>query len=273
MGSSGSTDSDGTIVTRSWTFGDGGTGTGPTASHTYATAGTYPVTLTVTDDDGATATATTQVTVTAPTVPTQLAADAFGRSVTGGWGSADVGGPWTLTGGATRFSVSGGTGNQAPAPGGTVTAKLAGVSAIGTDTQVSLGVDAVPTGTIQLVVGGRVVGTGVYGARLKLLSTGAVQLFTERSGTALSGGTVPGLTLGAGQAMRVRVQVQGSSPTTLRVRAWKVGTAEPATWQYTATDSTADLQAAGAVHLQMYLSSAAAAATVRFDDLVVAPLG
>ncbi|MCU1438799.1 MAG: domain containing protein [Naasia sp.] len=62
----GSTDSDGTVASYAWTFGDGATATGATASRTYATAGTYNVTLTVTDDAGATGTTTRSVTVTAP---------------------------------------------------------------------------------------------------------------------------------------------------------------------------------------------------------------
>jgi PKD repeat protein len=63
-----STDSDGTIVSWSWNFGDGGTSTVQNPSHTYAAAGTYNVTLTVTDDDGAATPVTKPVTVTAPGV-------------------------------------------------------------------------------------------------------------------------------------------------------------------------------------------------------------
>lgn len=58
-----STDSDGTIASRSWNFGDGGTSTTTNPSHTYTAAGTYTVSLTVTDNDGATNTKTASVTV------------------------------------------------------------------------------------------------------------------------------------------------------------------------------------------------------------------
>lgn len=67
--SSGSTDSDGTIVSRSWTFGDGGTSTASSPTHTYTAPGTWVARVTVTDDDGATSTASVVVTVVAPTPP------------------------------------------------------------------------------------------------------------------------------------------------------------------------------------------------------------
>ena len=58
-----SSDSDGSIVSYAWTFGDGATATGVTASHTYAAAGAYTVGLTVTDNEGATGSTTKSVTV------------------------------------------------------------------------------------------------------------------------------------------------------------------------------------------------------------------
>ncbi|MCW8808619.1 MAG: pre-peptidase C-terminal domain-containing protein [Rhodanobacter sp.] len=58
-----STDSDGTIASRSWNFGDSSTSTATNPSHTYAAGGTYSVSLTVTDNGGATNTKTQSVTV------------------------------------------------------------------------------------------------------------------------------------------------------------------------------------------------------------------
>jgi PKD repeat protein len=58
-----SSDSDGTIVSYSWTFGDEITATGVTADHVYSAEGTYTVTLTVTDDDGASSSVSAEMTV------------------------------------------------------------------------------------------------------------------------------------------------------------------------------------------------------------------
>ena len=49
---SASTDSDGSIATYAWDFGDGETGEATTTTHTYVETGTYTAKLTVTDNDG-----------------------------------------------------------------------------------------------------------------------------------------------------------------------------------------------------------------------------
>lgn len=61
-----STDSDGTIASWAWDFGDGNTSTQQHPSHTYAAGGTYTVQLTVTDDQGASDTYSNGVTVAEP---------------------------------------------------------------------------------------------------------------------------------------------------------------------------------------------------------------
>lgn len=63
-----STDGDGTIASRSWTFGEAGSGSNTSTEqnpgHTYGAAGTYNVVLTVTDNEGGTDDVTKQVVVT-----------------------------------------------------------------------------------------------------------------------------------------------------------------------------------------------------------------
>ncbi|MBL8300071.1 MAG: PKD domain-containing protein [Rhodanobacteraceae bacterium] len=63
----GSTDSDGTIASYSWTFGDGSSSTVANPTKAYTAAGTYIVRLTVTDNDGLTSMDSATVTVTQST--------------------------------------------------------------------------------------------------------------------------------------------------------------------------------------------------------------
>ncbi|WP_190285743.1 proprotein convertase P-domain-containing protein [Montanilutibacter psychrotolerans] len=105
-----STDSDGTIASRSWNFGDGTTSTATNPSKTYSAAGTYTVTLTVTDDDGATNTKSQSVSVgTVGNVLTK------GVPVTGLSAAAGASLNYTMvvpTGASNlTFTMSGGTGD------------------------------------------------------------------------------------------------------------------------------------------------------------------
>jgi len=61
-----STDSDGTVATRAWSFGDGAASAAVNPAYAFPGSGTYNVSLTVTDTRGATSTTTQAVQVTRP---------------------------------------------------------------------------------------------------------------------------------------------------------------------------------------------------------------
>ncbi|CAM5790177.1 PKD domain-containing protein [Cellulomonas persica] len=263
-----SQDTDGEIEQYTWAFGDGTVTTGPTAEHTYTDAGTYAATLAVTDNDGDTSVTTKDVVVTKP-APVTLAADDFSVARTGGWGTADQGGTWTHAGSASSYSVASKTGRQVVTAGGsTRTSELASVASTETDLTTTVSVDKPATGSgAYVTVIGRKVGSSSYSARLRLLEGGAAQLGVAANSSTLKYVTYPGYT--TGDKVRIRVQVSGTAPTTLRAKAWKLGTAEPTDWMVVATDSTAALQAKGGIGVSTYLGSNATNApfTSSWSDL------
>lgn len=275
---SGATDPDGRIVSYAWDFGDGETGTGVTATHTYPAAGDYRVTLTVTDDLEATGTATeTAVPRPAPNPPALIAEDAFGRTVSGGLGTADTGGDYTLVGNATAFAVDGSAAKiTLPNPSSNRRAYLMTETRVHTDVTYTVAGDKTGTGNGVYIwaIGRAVAGEGDYRARLRLLNTDRVALTVSRTDVAgtetlLSAETLlPDLTYSPGLPLKLRVRVTGTAPTTLEAKAWPADRPEPADWQVTATDATEGLQAAGGVGFGGFLSGSAtnAPVTLTVDD-------
>lgn len=270
----GSADTDGTVDSYAWDFGDGGTASTASPNHTYAAAGTYTVKLTVTDSDGATDSVTKTVSVT---TPPPLAQDAFGRTVATGWGTADTGGAWTIAAGSSRFSVADGKGKVSMATAGSgYTALLNSVSTTTSDLSFDVTMDKAATGGGQYfsAIGRNVTGVGFYSAKVRVLSTGAVQIYLLKTvggtETIFSNQTVSGLTYAAGDTLKVRLQVAGNGTTTLKVKLWGSGT-EPGSWNLSTTDSTAALQASGAVGLSTYVSGSSTNMPIvySFDNMQV----
>ena len=245
---SASADPDGTIAGYAWDFGDGGSGTGVTASHSYAAAGSYTITLTVTDDAGATASSSESVTV-AEANGALLAQDAFARSETAGWGSADIGGEWSVDGSPSVYFVTGGSGVMSLTPGKGPATFLPAISTTSSNSLVTVSLDKIGNGGgTYLGVSGRRVGAAEYRGKVKVSANGSLALrLTRHSGTSETtlAQTSPGITLTAGQRLSLRVEVTGVSPTTVRARTWLQGTPEPGNWNLTVTDNTAGLQTPG----------------------------
>ncbi len=77
----GSSDGDGSIASRSWSFGDGATSMATNPSHAYAAAGDYTVTLAVADDQGAMASEMQTVSVTDGSSGGDITLSASGRKI------------------------------------------------------------------------------------------------------------------------------------------------------------------------------------------------
>ncbi len=121
--------------------------------------------------------------------------------------------------------------------------------------------------------------TGTSDYRVKVQATGTattLQLVRSVNGTetVILSQAVSGMVYALGDEWNMRFQVQGTGTTTLRAKIWKAGTTEPSAWRLTATDTTASLQAPGAVGILGYLSGSATNAPVvtSVQDFVVKPL-
>ncbi|WP_028047338.1 LamG domain-containing protein [Cellulomonas sp. URHE0023] len=276
VSASGSADPDGSIVSYAWAFGPSGTGTGVTSSYTFPADGTYTIGLTVTDNRGGTATSSTSITVAAPTGPPIFATDTFSRTSASGWGAADFGGTWALTGSASLFTVQGGVGRLSVAAGSTPRARLPIVQQ-DVDATASVTLDHLSdTGVARSFVAVRsVASTTDYYLNIKYAVTGGVSLQLQRRvagvETTLGSATAAqtGATVAGGQKLNVRVQAQGVSPTTVRARVWIAGQPEPTTWQVTGTDSAPELQVPAGIGIGGYTPSSTGNGAIVFswDDV------
>jgi large repetitive protein len=211
------------------------------------------------------------------TDPSAIAQDTFTRTVTDSWGTADIGGPWTVVAGtAANFDVNGGSGTVAT-PGGTKqqAAHLGQVSVRDVDAKVAMTFPDAPIGsgnTTGFLLLRRQTGGAYYRVGLYVTSAGKVFIRGQTSaGATLFPDVNTGLSFTAGDTFLLRVQAEGGGPTTIRARAWEQGTAEPTSWKATATDATAGLQQAGSVGIRT-VNTTSTATTLRFDDLAATPI-
>lgn len=223
-------------------------------------------------DDGTTSTASDTWSLRTPP-RSQVLSDEFRRSATGGWGNADTGQRWA-TSVPAAFSVDGERGAVVVPRGTTRTARPTDVLLTDATVEADLRIGTAPSGSGTYVsLLGRDSGSQSYRAKLTFRAGGSTALAITRNAagtdTALAAVTLPG-SVPAGSLLRVRFDLSGTAPTTLRASAWPVAAAEPAGWMLTATDATAALQPAGGVGLDAYVSSTATASqTVQVDRVAV----
>ncbi|MBN9153962.1 MAG: hypothetical protein J0J05_08265 [Microbacterium sp.] len=242
-------------------------GIAPGSTHTY--------TVVARDGDGNIA-RSAPVTVVDPRTPAAdqfVAQDAFGRDVTTGWGTADIGGPWS---GSTDLSVSNGTGWISVGAGQTRTATL-GTAATDSSAHLAVTLSRVPDGGgVHVNYAARKTAGGEYRAKVRVTATGAVVLSVGKvvgtTETLLATKTVPSLTYAPGTRLEVRVSTTSTAGTTVvSARVWASGSAEPTAWTVSAGDSQPELQGSGQVGVSAYLSGTTTGGplTVGVDDLDV----
>ena len=211
---------------------------------------------------------------TATAAPAELAADTFARTVTGGWGTASLGGAWTTSGGAATYAVAGGAGTHRLGSGVTAAVFLNDVQSSDTDTRVDVAFDRKAgsgAAAYASVLGRAVKGGSDYRARLVVTWGGGLELHVARGASLLAKTALTDPVYGQNVRTTVRMQVTGTSPTTVRAKAWRTGTAEPAGWDLVTTDADAAMQVPGRVGLSTYVSGGSVPVLASYSDLHVTP--
>ena len=211
-----------------------------------------------------------------PVAGDPIAIDRFDRRVSSGWGRPDLGDAYGLYGPPADFAVDGGTGRlHVAAAGNSRVAFMAGTTARDVDLSFRVSTDRLPANGSQYAYGvaRRVTSGTEYRLKIRFAADGSgwVQAtrVVGRHETSLAGEVrVPGLDRAAGRFVWLRARVTGASPTTLRIKAWADGQAEPRAWLFRTTDGESALQRRGAVGLMAYVSSSSTNAPVMytFDD-------
>lgn len=198
--------------------------------------------------------------------------DTFTRTVSNGWGSADTGQAYTLSGAAANYSVS-------AANGGiignlTTTAQTALIPAVGADQDVYLDIRNPQAALTQAIQGAVVTrytdANNLYRAVASFTAAGNIDLLIARSvagvGTIIATANTAIATYAIGSFYRVRFQVKG---TLLRAKIWLASAAEPDAWNLEIVD--ASLTAAGSVGVRAVLVTGNTNVTpeLRFDNFNV----
>lgn len=211
---------------------------------------------------------------------TVLLADTMSRSISGGWGKASNGIPYT-TSWSPDLSVTGGTGRvKIATPGNSRTIEANTASAVDTRGTYTVSVPNIPSsgGGDYASMHLRYVAGAYYQVTLRFVPGGKLLLELSRVSGATGQKTVLGQTptlpikVSGGQRINVQFAVLGTQSVQLKAKAWVEGTSAP-NWQRQEADgSAARLVKAGTPRISSYVSSSSQATTFSYDNLDVRSL-
>jgi hypothetical protein len=233
--------------------------------------------FTVTDQTATTSTCQLDGGTATPCVPgtSGVVTDSFNRTVANGWGTSPFGSAWTTSGTASDYAVngSGATMNVAT----TNVARLAYLPQSWGDQDILVRFQINRMPTTQRVLA-HVLGRynpadgSYYTIRGSLVYDGSLKLDASKKPAVGAEATIGTVFSQPGQAaantwywLRGDFSNVGSS-VLIRGKIWKDGTAEPATWQYSYTDSSAPLTRAGRPGLRTMAWATDVPFTVTYDD-------
>jgi hypothetical protein len=171
------------------------------------------------------------------------ATDAFGRTVSNGWGSADSGQAWSTGGGtAANYNVTSGYGSHTLATANASRRTFLGFDFADFDAAASFTTSATATGGFLSgsLTGRYIDSDNLYMARVAVSTTNTLTLTIRKrvaaTETELASLNLLGFTYTPGTTyIRIRFQVIGSA---LKAKAWPVDSLEPGSWQIEVTDTS-----------------------------------
>ncbi len=183
--------------------------------------------------------------------------DQFGRTVSNGWGSDDLGNAWTVVGTASDYSVSGGFGLQNNTAVSTAHLSVVGsVNIIDCDVYATVTNPAFATGSYiaASIISRYTSSSNYYHAGIRFNTDGTISYAFAKvvggTGSTISSGSITSVQYTAGASYQIRAQTIG---TTLNVKLWIAGTPEPSTWTATTTDTS--LTGPGQIGLRSILNA------------------
>lgn len=212
------------------------------------------------------------------TLCTAALLDAFGRTSSSSWGSADIGGSYNISGGTgTDYNVASGLGTILMPSANVAHNAVLGSGYVTFDGTVSFktGVGVFATGAplLAALVTAWADTDNAYHFRAQLETSGAVTaLVIRRSGaseTIIASARVPALSWSSDVLHTIRGQLTGS---TLQMKVWPASGTEPDGWHASGTDSLALLPAGAAgVSTMRAVGNTNVNPVISFDNLAITP--